>query len=718
MLTAAPAPGAAVTEVMTGLAAEVLHALRPGAGHVGQTVVALGGRTTDGLLGTDCDIVVSRTPRGLVAHGRADGVLGLADAENVLIEADGEDGAALLLLPLVRAGCAVEEYPVEMLRGARFGRLLLSSVSVPDDAWLGSVAAHEQLLLHAVAVARLRTSRVLAEVGRRALESAIDHTARRPFAGARLADQQAVRHLLAEAAGGLRISDAYLRRAEALSAESCTDTAEAEATCRHRDLALRAGRSVAASAPTVTETAARLHGGLGFRAGHTVAAAYRDALAAPVLLGGHTRPRDAAELTTLTRRRTPMPESPADDSFRTAVHTFVRSEIAPRLATWEKAGTLPRSLFAAAGRAGVFRETARVPTDSGEGSEDGNGLARGITFIRELLREPAAGVCTSLCVQAHTVIPLLAQNGSEAQRERWLRPLREGEAIASVALTEPSGGSDLVRSVRTTARQEGTGWVVNGEKTFITNAPIADVLVVLARTTPVADRPTALGMTLLLVPTDHPGVDVQPLRTEGLRSSPTGRIRFTDCHLSDEAVLGRCGLAMAHLAAMLPQERLAIAAGALAVARSALHRTAALVEDRPSALSAPWETVCDELAHWAVEVDAAESFVDAVVGRRPYADVRLDAALAKAVAARLAHTVVAGCARLSGTAAFRADDPTGPLTTLRDVQVFSVFGGSTETVLDAAARELLRGAPASAATVPRPSPSSPQERNPWTSAPR
>lgn len=256
------------------------------------------------------------------------------------------------------------------------------------------------------------------------------------------------------------------------------------------------------------------------------------------------------------------------------------------------------------------------------------------------------------------------------------------EVVASVALTEPGGGSDLVRSIAATARSEPDGWVLRGEKTFITNAPLADVLVVLARTTP---GTSALGLTLFLVPTDLPGVVVTPLTTAGLYTSPTGRVSFGDCRLPREAVLGRPGLAMALLARILPQERLAIAAGALACARWALERTARLV--------GPTGQAIPELAWWDAELEAAETFVDVAAEQIGGSEDQLDAALAKTASARLAQRVVQECARLSGPDAFRDDESVpGMLTALRDVRVFSVYGGSCETVRDTAAAEILRGA--------------------------
>ncbi|WP_369174309.1 acyl-CoA dehydrogenase family protein [Streptomyces sp. R28] len=369
------------------------------------------------------------------------------------------------------------------------------------------------------------------------------------------------------------------------------------------------------------------------------------------------------------------PSSPA--AFRESARALVDAEITPYLARWERQGTVTRSLFEAMGRAGVFG--IGVPVDQGGLGLD---LAHGIAFGRAVMREPAAGVCTSLSVLTHLVAPLLAGHGTPGQRDRWLRPILAGEAVASVALTEPGGGSDLVRSVAATARSEPDGWVLRGEKTFITNAPLADVLIVLARTTPGA---SALGLTLFLVPADLPGVVVTPLTTAGLHTSPTGRVSLEDCRLPREAVLGRPGLALALLAGILPQERLAIAAGALACARWALERTARLVGPTGQAMA--------ELAWWDAELEAAETFVDVTVEQIGGADDQLDAALAKTASARLAQRVVQECARLSGPDAFRDDESApGMLTVLRDVRVFSVYGGSCETVRDMAATEILRGA--------------------------
>ncbi|MET9890226.1 acyl-CoA dehydrogenase family protein [Streptomyces sp. NPDC006465] len=369
-------------------------------------------------------------------------------------------------------------------------------------------------------------------------------------------------------------------------------------------------------------------------------------------------------------------------AFSASARTLVSRHIAPHLTDWEMNAGATRGLFALAGRAGVFG----VPVPVRDGGL-GLGLAHGVAFIRAVSRYAAGGVCASLCVQTHVAVPLLLGQGSAEQKRTWLRPMVSGSMITAVAITEPTGGSDLVNSTTTRAVPTAEGWLLDGEKTFITNAPLADFLLVLARTD---DGAGALGMTFFLVPADLPGVQVHQLETTGLRSSRTGRVRFTRCPLPADAVLGRPGLAMVQLAQVLVEERLAISAGVLECARCCVERTAAL----PAVAGS--HRARAELAGWLVEVEAAEAFLDAAVERFDNGKGdRLDADLAKTMSARLTQRIVNGCARLIGPDAFIGSGAEGGLLpTLRDVRVLSVFGGSCETVRDSAAAEILRGAAA------------------------
>ncbi|MFD5935350.1 acyl-CoA dehydrogenase family protein [Streptomyces sp. NPDC060333] len=656
--------GARVAEaVAEGLTAVLIGLLPdPPPKAAARTCTALRHSSSDGLLGTRCDISLRREPGGWTATGSAEHVLGLPEADWILCEAaePGEGDTVLVLLPLGGQGLARSERKPSPLTGARFGSVRLDSVPVPDAHAAQVHLDHVQLLHDTVAGTRLRLAREVTELAADAVAAAIGHVVERPLAGGRVADRQVVRHALVEATAQVRMCDAYLNRVESRSL---------------RDAVLRVAAFVAFAAPQAVETACQLHGGYGFLEEQWIARVYRDSVFTSALLGGQNQPDRAAGL--------PIPAAPeaAASAFRVGARALVRDDIAPHVSHWEVNGGVTRDLFAAVGRAGVFG--VRVPVREGG---LGLGLAHGVAFIRAVGRDAVGGVSTSLSVQTHVAVPLLLEHGTQEQKRRWLHPLLKGDMIAAVAITEPAGGSDLVNATSTRAVATEEGWLLDGEKTFVTNAPIADFLIVLARTEP---RAGALGMTFFLVPTDLPEVRVQRLETVGLRSSHTGRIRFTGCRLPAEAVLGRTGLAMAHLARVLPEERLAISAGMLECARRSAERTAELPTVRSSAAART------ELSGWMVRLEAAEAFLDAAVERfdDDGGGERLDGDLAKTVSARLTQQIVNGCARLAGPDAFADEGEAGSLLpALRDVRVLSVFGGSCETVRDTAAAEILRGA--------------------------
>ncbi|MFD6348665.1 acyl-CoA dehydrogenase family protein [Streptomyces roseolus] len=682
----------AVTEGLTSVLAGLLPDPPPSAA---ASCTALRHAITDGLLGTDCDISLRSTHSGWTATGHARHVLGVTDAEWMLCEAapDGADGTALVLLPLDAPGLTRNDHLPSALDGARFGDVYMDAVTVPDAHVVRLPPELVRMLRGALAGTRLHLARLATELAAEAVEAAIGHVARRPFADGRLADRQVVRHALVEATAQVRMCEAYVDQAERrVRTEGRRHrpgpVEEAPEPGQHlRDAALRVAAYVASAVTQAVEAACQFHGGYGFLEEEWIARAYRNSVFTSVLLGGRDHrnrtpglPVPAAPETASCRARIPVLPTDSPEAFRAGARALVRHDIAPRVPDWEANGGVTRELFEMAGSAGVFG--VRVPTQEGGLGLD---LGHGVAFIRAVGRDAVGGVSTSLSVQTHVAAPLLLRHGTQQHKQRWLRPLLRGKTIAAVAITEPTGGSDLVNATATTAVRTGDGWVLEGEKTFVTNAPIADVLIVLARTEP---RGGALGMTFFLVPTDLPGVRVRQLQTVGLRSSRTGGIVFTGCRLPDDAVLGRRGMAMAHLAQALPEERLAISAGMLACARRCLERTATVPAVGTSA------TATAELAGWEVRLEAAEAFLDAAVERFDSgADTRLDADLAKTVSARLTQQIVNGCARLTGPEAFfDAGEANSLLPHLRDVRVLSVFGGSCETVKDTAAAEILRGA--------------------------
>ena len=346
--------------------------------------------------------------------------------------------------------------------------------------------------------------------------------------------------------------------------------------------------------------------------------------------------------------------------FRARVGRLVSEAILPYRDQWEREGTLPRELFRAAGAAGVLGVT--VPREMGGAGHD---YSYAVALAEELMRHRAASAAVSLMVQSNTLCPLLALFGSAELQREWLRPLARGEAVAALGATEPGGGSALPHTVSCTALREGDEWVVTGEKMFITNAPIADVVLVLARTSAGAGP---LTMSLIAVPADTRGFEmVARHRKLGLEASPTGHVRLDRCRVPSRLTVGRAGHGYPQMARVLCHERLLIAIGSLALARSVLEETA----DGAGAGA--------ELARMHAWLEGARAF--ACEAAREVCAGRTDAAaaaMAKFALCELAQRVVDGCVRLRGPGA--AWEDAGVERVLREARVLSVFAGTSETM--------------------------------------
>lgn len=213
-----------------------------------------------------------------------------------------------------------------------------------------------------------------------------------------------------------------------------------------------------------------------------------------------------------------------------AARRFVRKEIAPLADRMDRTDELPVGIFPLLGAHGFLGPT--VPTTY-------EGLGQGYLTQAVLLEEIArVSPALALSVGAHSNLCAdnLARNGTEAQKTRFLPPLVRGEAVGALALTEPGAGSDAM-GLTTRAERRGGRYILNGSKQFITNGPIADTLIVYAKTAP--DR-GAHGITAFLVARDAPGFSVsRKLDKMGMRGSPTGELAFRDCEVPAENVLGQ-----------------------------------------------------------------------------------------------------------------------------------------------------------------------------------
>jgi alkylation response protein AidB-like acyl-CoA dehydrogenase len=362
-------------------------------------------------------------------------------------------------------------------------------------------------------------------------------------------------------------------------------------------------------------------------------------------------------------------------ALRARVRAFVAARITPQVDAWEAARGMPRATFRALGAEGLLG--LAVPARHGG---RGAGFWHAVALVEELALSRAPGVAASVLSHAMVCAPLLAAHGGEPQKAELLPRLAAGELVAGIAATEPVAGSDLA-GIACQARDAGDAWELSGEKKFITNAPIADLLLVLAR----RDGATGLrGFVLLLVPTATPGCVVHaPLRTFGLRSSPLGWVRFERCRVAKPLTLGDPHGGFLYAARQLMVERLLASAGALVLARVALEETVAHVRARRAygrtlaALQVVRHTLVDLAADVAVLGRFGHALcASAAAGRLEEAEI----CMLKIRAAELLQRVAGVCLQLHGASGFLDDHW---LTRIyRDARALGLAGGSNGMLKD------------------------------------
>lgn len=366
-------------------------------------------------------------------------------------------------------------------------------------------------------------------------------------------------------------------------------------------------------------------------------------------------------------------------AFQAGCRAFVAEQVAPHVERWEATGEVERDLFRRVGAAGLFGMKF-APRWGGTGPD----LVAQAVWIAELARAGAGGVAADLGAHADLAALYVDRAGDDAQRERWLVPSIAGELIGGLAITEPDAGSD-VAGIRTTARRDGDGWVIDGAKTYITNGSWADYLVVACRT-----GEGHGGLTLFVVPTGVPGVTRRRLRMLGWRTSHTGELAFAGVVVGDDHRLGPEGSGFAAIMRNFAWERLTMALGAVAATEVALqaavdHARHRRVGGRPLAGQQVWRhRVADlaaELARGraltahALRVTVAEEAA-AAAGGSPGRDAAVAAAQAKLVTQRLAVAAAELAVAVHGDEASAAAETARRW--LRDARLGPIGGGTDE----------------------------------------
>ena len=298
--------------------------------------------------------------------------------------------------------------------------------------------------------------------------------------------------------------------------------------------------------------------------------------------------------------------SPDHESFRDSFRRFMEREIAPHHEAWEEQGYVDRELWRKAGQNGFLCMT--MPEAYGGAGGD---KLYSVAQMEELARGGFSGVGFGL--HSEIVAPYILHYGTEEQKQRYLPKLASGEMVGAIAMSEPAAGSDL-QGIRSTAmRQDDGSYLLNGSKTFITNGWHADLVIVVAKTNPVAG---AKGTSLLLVERGMRGFETgKRLKKLGLKAQDTSELFFDDCSVPAGNLLG--GLAFENkgficLMEQLPWERMQIAVTAVAASQAAIDWTLQYVKDRKvfGQPLASYQNTRYKLAELQTEVQVARVFVD------------------------------------------------------------------------------------------------------------
>ena len=358
------------------------------------------------------------------------------------------------------------------------------------------------------------------------------------------------------------------------------------------------------------------------------------------------------------------------DAIRDTVHAFAQEKIAPRAEEIDRSNQFPRDLWPQMGALGLHGITVK--------EEDGGA---GLGYLEhcvalEEVRRASASVGLSYGAHSNLCVNQIARNGNAAQTAKYLPKLISGEHVGALAMSEPGSGSDVV-SMRTRAEKKGDRYVLNGNKMWITNGPIAETLVVYAKTDPEAG---SRGITAFLIEKGMKGFSThQKLDKLGMRGSDTCELVFEDCEVPEENVLGAVGRGVNVLMSGLDYERVVLAAGPLGIMQAALDVAMPYVHERKQ-FGQPigqFQLVQGKLADMYVGMNSCKAYVYSVAKACDRGETtREDAAGAILIAAEKATQIALDAIQLLGGNGYINDYPTGRL--LRDAKLYEIGAGTSE----------------------------------------
>lgn len=370
------------------------------------------------------------------------------------------------------------------------------------------------------------------------------------------------------------------------------------------------------------------------------------------------------------------------EMFRSTVRKFIEKEIAPFHKQWEEDGIVPRELWLKAGEAGMLCCT--IPEEYG-----GLGLDYlfDVVVFEELARSGYTG--PGFLIHCDLVATYIKSFGSEEQKKRWLPKMVSGEAIGSLGMTEPHAGSDL-KAIRTRATRDGDDYVINGQKVFISNGQLCDVIVLATKTD---SSQGAKGVTLFLVDTSLPGfVRGKNLDKLGMKGQDTSELFFEDLRVPASAMLGKEGEGFKLMMTKLAQERLAQAVRSATVSETVIQWTVEYTAQRKAfgKTIADFQNTQFKLAELQTEAVIGRVFTDRCIEQFMNGTLtEVDAAMAKMWLSNLHCKVVDECLQLFGGWGYMWEYPIA--RAYADARIVKIAGGSIEVMKQIIGRSLFQG---------------------------
>ena len=377
--------------------------------------------------------------------------------------------------------------------------------------------------------------------------------------------------------------------------------------------------------------------------------------------------------------------TPEQDQIRELAREFAENEIIPHAAAWDRAGELPREVIAKLGELGFLGML--IP-------EEWDGLGLDTLSYLVALEEIARGdASVAVAMSVHNSLPtqMILASGSDAQKERYLKPMARGEMLGAFSLSEPDSGSDAA-AMQTQARRVDGGWVLNGAKAWVTNGGFGDIVVAMARTDQPQNRRGSRGIGAFIVHTDAQGYAIGRKEDKmGQRASETVGVAFEEMFVPDEQVLGDPDHGFIYAMQGLNGGRMGIAALALGIAQAALEQAVAYAAERRQ-FGRPikdFQGIQFKLADMATRVEAARGLLHRAAGLKEAGQkVSSSASMAKLFASETAMYVTTEAIQVFGGYGYMKEYPVEKL--FRDAKVTEIYEGTSEIQRTVIARELYR----------------------------